>query len=110
MSSHLEPADVERFIAAAEARPDDLMDSASAAFKAMATAASQGDRDGVAAAAIVVGDTCLQVCVSSAEALWQAEDKVRFLRIMIGWAWTRHPALGAVLEAACRAESATWGI
>jgi hypothetical protein len=28
---------------------------------------------------------------------------------MVGWAWPRDPALGAVLDAARRAESAAWG-
>ena len=45
----------------------------------------------------------------SPAATWRAaKSKVRFLRIMIPWAWPRHPALGAVLEAARRAEAVTW--
>ena len=105
MLIHLEPDDIARFTAAAEARPDDLMDSAGAAFTAMAAAGRQGDRDGVAASAIVVADTCLQVCVSPAATWRAAESKVRFLGIMIPWAWPRHPALGAMLDAARRAEA-----
>ncbi len=108
MSPRLTPDDVQRFAAAAEARPDDLMDSATTAFAAMATAARQGNRDCVAASAVAVGDTCLQVCGLRAETQRQAENKIRFLGLMIPWAWPRHPALGAVLEAARRAESAVW--
>ncbi len=110
MLDGLEPYDVARFTAAAEARPDDLMESAGVAFAAMATAERQNDRDGVAKSAVVVADTCLQVCVSPAATWRAAENKVRFLGIMIPWAWPRHPALGAVLEAARRAESEAWCI
>ena len=109
MPIHLDPDDVARFTAAAEARPDSLMDSATDAFAIMAAAAAQGARDAAAAAAVVVADTCLQVCVTPSAIHQDAEDKVRFLRIMIPWAWPRHPALGAVLEAARRAEAAAWG-
>ena len=105
---HLDPDDVARFTAAAEARSDDLMDSAGVAFAAMASAERQNDRDGMAASAVVVADTCLQLCVTPAATWRDAESKVRFLRLMVGWAWPRHPALGAVLEAALRAESETW--
>ena len=105
---HLEPDDIERFTAAARARPGDLMDSATAAFAAMTAAERQGDRDGVAASAVVVGNTCLQVCVSQATTWEAAENKTRFLRLMVGWAWPREPALGAVLEAARRAEVDLW--
>ena len=108
MLDGLEPYDVARFTAAAEANPDDLMDSAGAAFTAMAAAERQGDRGGVAASAIVVADTLLQVCVSPAATWRDAESKVRFLGIMLPWAWPRHPALGAVLDAARRAEAAAW--
>ena len=105
---HLEPDDIARFTAAARARSDDLMDSATAIFRAMTTAAREGDRDGVAASAVVVADTSLQLCVSPATTREGAEDKARFLRLMVGWAWPRHPALGAVLEAARRAEAEVW--
>ncbi|MGI4763562.1 MAG: hypothetical protein ACRYGP_00585 [Janthinobacterium lividum] len=108
MFLHLELDDVARFTAAAEARADDLMDSATKAFRAMVTAACEGDRDGVAASAVVVGDTCLQVCMCSATTWEEAENKTRFLRLMVGWAWPRHPALGAVLDAARRAEAEVW--
>ncbi len=110
MLDGLEPDDVARFTAAAEANPDDLMDSAGAVFKAMAAAERQADRDGVAASAIVVADTCLQLCVSPATTWRAAENKVRFLGIMIPWAWPRHPALGDVMEASRRAESDAWGM
>ncbi len=110
MFASLKLDDVERFTAAAKALPDDLMDSADAAFAAMATAARQGDRDGVASSAVVFGDTCLQVCVTPATNLRLADKKVRFLSIVIPWAWPREPALGAVLEAARRAESTAWGL
>ena len=110
MLDGLDPDDVARFTATAEANPDDLMDSATVIFRAMATAAREGDRAGVAASAVVVADTCLQVCVSQAATWRAAESKVRFLGIMISWAWPRHPALGAVLEAARRAESETWSV
>ncbi len=106
---HLDPDDVARFTAAAEARPDSLMDSATDAFAIMAAAAAQGARDAAAAAAVVVGDTCLQICVSPAATWRAAESKVRFLGIMIPWAWPRYPALGAVLDASRRAESEAWG-
>ncbi|MGI4765264.1 MAG: hypothetical protein ACRYGP_09420 [Janthinobacterium lividum] len=110
MPIHLEPDDIARFTAAAEARPNDLMDSATEAFRAMATAAREGDRDGVAASAIVVGDTCLQICVSPTTTWEGADNKARFLRLMSPWAWPRHPALGAVLEVARRAEAEVWNL
>ena len=109
MLDGLEPYDVARFTAAAEANPDDLMDSAGAAFTAMAAAERQADRDGVAASAVVVADTCLQICVSPATTWRAAESKVRFLDIMIPWAWPRYPALGAVLEASRRTEPEACG-
>ncbi len=84
------------------------MDSATAIFRAMTTAAREGDRDGMAASAVVVADTCLQICASPAKTWEAAENKTRFLRLMIPWAWPRHPALGAVLEAARRAEAEVW--
>ena len=110
MSLHLEPDDVERFTAAAEAALADLMDSAATAFKAMAAAARHGERDGMAMSSVVVGDTCLQLCLIPAATWQEADSKVRFLGVMLPWAWPRHPALGAVLEAARRAESAAWEI
>lgn len=108
MLIHLEPADIERFTAAGEARPNNLMDSAGDAFKAMAAAVREGDRDGAASSAVVVGDTLLQLCVTSAATWEAAENKSRFLCIMLKWAWPREPALGAVLDAARRSESAAW--
>ena len=110
MSLRLEFDDVKRFTAAAEARPKDLMESASVAFRAMATAAREGDHDGVTASAIVIADTLLQVCVITATNWQEADTKAAFLNLMMGWAWPRHPALGAVLEAARRAESVEWQI
>ncbi|MGI3903085.1 MAG: hypothetical protein ACRYGP_30445 [Janthinobacterium lividum] len=83
MLIHLEPADIERFTAAGEARHNDLMDSARDAFNAMAAAVREGDRDGVAASAVVVGDTLLQLCVTSAATWEAAENKSRFLGIML---------------------------
>ena len=108
MLIHLDPDDAARFTAATEARLADLMDSATRAFAIMATAERRGNRDGVAASAIVASETCLQVCVITATAWQEAETKAAFLSLMLGWAWPRHPALGAVLEAARRAEAVTW--
>ena len=108
MPFHLEPDDVKRFTAAAEARLAGLMDSATRAFAIMATAERRGDRDGVAASAIVASDTCLQVCVITATTWQEAETKAAFLSLMLGWAWPRHPALGAVMEASRRVEADAW--
>ncbi len=110
MLIHLEADDVERFTAAGEARHNDLMDSAASAFEAMAAAVREGDRDGAASSAVVVGDTLLQLCVTSAATWEAAENKSRFLVIMLKWAWPREPALGAVLDMARRAESMAWKI
>jgi hypothetical protein len=61
------------------------------------------------AGAVTVGDACLRLCVSPATSALAADDKTRFLALMVGWAWPRDPALGAVLDAARQAESAAWG-
>ena len=102
--------DIERYTAAAAACPADLMDSATDAFAIMAAASHQGELDATTAAATVVGDTCLQLCTLMASTWKEADDKTRFLTIMIPWAWPREPALGAVLEAARRAEAGIWGL
>ena len=64
----------------------------------------------VAASSLVVADTILQVCVTPAATWGDAESKIRFLAAMVPWSWPRHPALGAVLNAARRAESDAWGL
>lgn len=105
-------ADIERFAAAvaAAADPSSVMDAASERFKHMGALQRAGDHAGVAEAARTIADACLRLCVSPANNERSAGDKSRFLAIMLKWAWPRHPALGAVLEAARRAEAAAWEI
>lgn len=69
-----------------------------------------GDRVAAAGAAVAVGDVCLRLCASRATSALTADDKARFLALMVGWAWPRDPTLGAVLDAARRAESEVWGV
>jgi hypothetical protein len=110
MAYRLTADDMARYAAAGAALPNDLMDSATDAFAIMTFAATHGDRDVVAAATVVLGDTCLQICVAPATTKWEADDKARFLALMVGWAWPREPVLGAVLEASRRAEVEAWGL
>ena len=105
------PDQVARYVEAAATADDPgaVMDAATDAFAAMTALARQGDRVAMAGAAVAVGDVCLRLCVSPATEAGAADDKARFLALMVGWAWPRDPALGAVLDAARRAESAAWG-
>lgn len=66
------------------ARSDDLMDSARPVFLSLVSVARSGDRDRLVASAVVVGNTCLQVCVISA-ATWQAAEnkKTRSIRCQL---------------------------
>ena len=104
-------ADIERFSAAvaAAADPSSVMDAASERFKHMGALQRAGDHAGIAEAARTISDASLRLCVAPADNERSAGDKSRFLAIMIRWAWPRYPALGAVLEAARRAELVAWG-
>ena len=73
-----------------------MIDSGTDLFVAIAALARQGD-------------ACLRLCASPSTSALAADDKTRFLGLIVGWAWPRDPALGAVLDAARRAESAAWG-
>ena len=68
-----------------------------------------GDRLAASGAAITVQDLCLQACVVPAASAEAADDKIRVLAIILGWAWSRVPALAAVLEAAIAQERERWG-
>jgi hypothetical protein len=108
----LTPDQVVRYAEAAAAADDPgaVMDAATDVFAAMAALARQGDRVAMAGAAVAVGDACLRLCVSPATSAGAADDKVRFLALMVGWAWPLEPVLGAVLEASWRAEVEAWGL
>ena len=94
---------------AAAADPNRVMDDAADLFRDMAVLARAGDRQAVSGAAIATGDACLRLCATLADSALAAENKVRFLRIVVGWAWVREPALGAVMEASIQADRRAWG-
>lgn len=105
------PADTTRYAAAlaAAADPNGVMDGATERFRDMARSAAAGDRPAVLAAADGVAESCLRLCAAPAASPGAAENKVRFLDIMAGWAWPRRPALAAILDAAREAERRAWG-
>lgn len=107
----LTPDQVARYAEAAAAADDSgaVMDAGTDLFAALATLTRLGDRVAAAGAAVAVGDACLLLCASPATSAVAADDKARFLALMVGWAWPRHPALGAVLDAARGLELAAWG-
>ena len=109
---HLTPDQVARFGAAARATddPNALMDEATDLFVAMEALVRRGDRVAAAGAEVEVGDTCLRLCGARATSAAEAEDKAGFLAIIVRWAWPRHPAIGAALDAARRAEQEAWGL
>ncbi len=107
----MEPADLARYAAAAAAAtdPERCLEPATAAFGDMRQLLLAGDRRAADGANLAVQDHCLALCASEAASARASDDKVRFLAIMLGWAWPRVPAVGAVLEAAMVAEVARWG-
>ena len=105
-------ADLARYAAAAAAAddPEPLMEVAEAAFRDMTVLTIlHGDRVAAAGAAIVVQDAALQLCVSPAASEKAADDRYRFLSILLEWAWPRAPAVAATLEACRRRDRALWG-
>ena len=68
-----------------------------------------GDRLAACGAAIKVQNLSLQACVTPAASAEAADDKIRALAIVLGWAWSRVPALAAVLKAAMAQEGERWG-
>ena len=104
----LTPDQVARYAEAAAAADDPgvAMDAGTDLSAALATLTRLGDRVAAAGAAVAVGDVCLRLCASLATSALAADDKARFLTLMVGWAWPRHPALGAMLDEARRTESA----
>ena len=110
-AGEIEPADLARYAAAAAAAtdPEQLLEAATAAFGELLKLVQAGDRRAADGASLAVQDHCLALCASEAASARASDDKVRFLAIMLGWAWPRVPAVGAVLEAAIVAEVARWG-
>lgn len=105
------PADVARYAAAvaAAADPDGTMDRATERFRDMAHLTDVGDRLTALGAANGVAEDCLRLCAVPAATASAAENKIRFLAIMSGWAWPRRPALAAIIDAAREAERRAWG-
>lgn len=105
------PADMARYDAAVAtaADPNSVMDVATERFRDMARLAARGDRPAVLGAANGVAEGCLRLCAVPAASSAAAENKVRFLAIMAGWAWPRLPALAAIIDAAREAERQAWG-
>ena len=79
--------------------PGAVMEAGTEAFVVIAALARLGDPVATAGPAVVVSDAYLCLCVSPPASARAADDKARFLAIVVGWAWPRHPALGAALEA-----------
>lgn len=106
----LTPIESERFAAAMAAAGDPaaLMDAATLKFQTLRSLLSAGDCEGLAEAARLVGDDCLRLCVVPANCERSAGEKVGFLRIMSRWAWSRRPALAAIMDAAIEAECRAW--
>ena len=104
-------ADLARYAAAAAA--DDLeavMKAAAEEFRDMTVlVVLHGDHVAAAGAAIAVQDAALQLCVSPAPSEKAADDRYRFLSILLEWAWPRAPAVAATLEACRRRDRALWG-
>lgn len=104
-------AEVERYSTAlaAAAEPAAVMDAATLKFQAMEALARAGDHENVAKAARLIVHDCLRVCVVPADSERGAGDNVRFLSVMVRWAWLRNPALAALMAAAIEAERLAWG-
>lgn len=104
-------ADLARYAAAAAAAedPELSLGPATDAFADIRSLLLAGDRRGADGAALVVQDLCLQLCITMAAFARASDDKRRFLAIMVGWAWPRVPAVGAVLDASHAQELARWG-
>ena len=104
-------ADRARYAAvrAAAADPELLFGSALDAFHLLHAAVRASERAAAALATAEVESLCLALCASRAASARAADDRHRFLQIIIGWAWPRRPALAAALEASCAAEMGRWG-
>ena len=86
------------------------MKAAEEAFRDMTVlVVLHGDHVAAAGAAIVVQDLALQICVSPAVSEKAADDRHRFLSILLDWAWPRAPAVAAAIEASCRSDRTLWG-
>lgn len=107
----LASADLARYAAAAAAAedPELLLGPATDAFADIRSLLLAGDWRGADGAALAVQDLCLQLCASMAASARASDDKCKFLAIMVGWAWPRVPAVGAVLDASRAQELALWG-
>ena len=105
------PADLVRYAAAAAAADDheQTFGPAAAAFCDIRPLLLAGDRRAADGASIAAQDLCLQLCASMADSVRASSHKCSFLETMIGWAWPRAPAVGAVLDASRAGELARWG-
>ena len=98
--------------AAALAAADDLelvFDPLTDAFGDLYELVCAGDRLAASGAALTIQNLCLQACVVPAASAEAADDKIRVLAIAIRWAWSRVPALAAVLEATIAQDRERWG-
>lgn len=105
-------ADLVRYAAALAAAddPEAVMKAGEEAFRDMTRLAIlHGDRAAAAGAAIAVQDAALRLCVGPAASEKAADDRYRYLSILLDWAWPRAPTVAATLEACCRADRALWG-
>lgn len=112
VASRPSAADLARYaaVAAAADDPERVLGPATDAFRDLHDLVHAGDRVAAAGAAIMVQDLCLQTGVTLAGSATAAENKVRFLAILQGWAWPRAPAVGAVLEASRAQELRRWSL
>lgn len=103
--------DVVRHVRAREAADDPtaVIAEAMGVARDMADLARAGKHELARNAAAILGNLCLRLCAGRAVTAQDAARKQRFLAIMGRWAWPRDPVLGAVLDAARRAEEAIWG-
>ena len=95
--------------AAAADDPERVLGPATVAFRALYGAVCDGDGSAASAASLVIQDLCLQLCAGPVTSARAADDKARFLKIVIGWAWPRVPAVAAVLAASREWELRRWG-
>ena len=109
--SALTAGPVNRYASAAAAAddPESVLDAITGRFRDLTKLVRAGDRRAAKGAVIAVLDLCLQACVVASASAEAADDKVRVLTIIVGWAWPRAPATAAVLEAARAQEVQTWG-
>lgn len=94
---------------AAEADPELAFGPVLVAFERMKLAVCAGDLAAGALAARELEICCLALCVAPAASAAAADDRRGVMKIIVGWAWPRRPALAAVLEVNIAEEARRWG-